>query len=225
MRRRARVPRYRWLLPQVHPGLQRHRRAAHRADQGQRRSSSGAEAQEAAFRKLKEAIASGPVLDAAGPQPAVRRAHRRVGLRRRCRAAAGSGQGPAADRLPVEEDAGRRDALPRARAGAARHHPCARARGATTCTAVKFKVMRTDHKSLQYFQTQPQLSGRQSRWKDVIANFDFDIEYVEGKDNVVADGLSRRRSRPRAALHSSKLLGRRAGSSRRRSAAASGQLQ
>ena len=36
------------------------------------------------------------------------------------------------------------------------------------------------------------LSGRQARWKDVLANFDFDIEYVEGKANVVADGLSRR---------------------------------
>ena len=51
---------------------------------------------------------------------------------------------------------------------------------------------RTDHKSLQHFKTQPQLSGRQTRWKDVIANFDFDIEYIEGKTNVVADGLSRR---------------------------------
>ena len=55
----------------------------------------------------------------------------------------------------------------------------------------KFAV-RTDHKSLQFFQTQPMLSGRQARWKDVLANFDFDIEYVEGKANVVADGLSRR---------------------------------
>ena len=55
----------------------------------------------------------------------------------------------------------------------------------------KFTV-RTDHKSLQFFQTQPMLSGRQARWKDVLANFDFDIEYVEGKANVVADGLSRR---------------------------------
>lgn len=53
-------------------------------------------------------------------------------------------------------------------------------------------VVRTDHKSLQFFQTQPMLSGRQARWKDVLANFDFDIEYVEGKSNVVADGLSRR---------------------------------
>jgi len=53
-------------------------------------------------------------------------------------------------------------------------------------------VVRTDHKSLQFFQTQPMLSGRQARWKDIIANFDFDIEYVDGKANVVADGLSRR---------------------------------
>ena len=65
----------------------------------------------------------------------------------------------------------------------------------------KFKVM-TDHKSLQYFKTQPLLSGRQSRWKDVIANFDFDIEYIDGKTNVVADGLSRRADHQ----HSSQLL-------------------
>jgi len=66
----------------------------------------------------------------------------------------------------------------------------------------KFTV-KTDHKSLQYFKTQPMLSGRQSRWKDVIANFDFDIEYIEGPTNAVADGLSRRPDHQ----HSSELLG------------------
>ena len=68
----------------------------------------------------------------------------------------------------------------------------------------KFKVM-TDHKSLQFFKTQPMLSGRQTRWKDIIANFDFDIEYVEGKTNVVADALSRR-SDHAVTQHSSELL-------------------
>lgn len=69
----------------------------------------------------------------------------------------------------------------------------------------RFKVIvRTDHKSLQHFKTQPHLSGRQSRWKDIIANFDFDIEYVIGKDNIVADGLSRRADHQ---SHSSELLG------------------
>ncbi len=69
----------------------------------------------------------------------------------------------------------------------------------------KFKVM-TDHHSLQHFKTQPMLSGRQSRWKDAIAEFDFDIEYIEGKTNVVADGLSRRADHATAVQHSSELM-------------------
>ena len=59
-------------------------------------------------------------------------------------------------------------------------------------SGTKFTI-RTDHKSLEWFRTQPRLSGRQSRWIDTLANFDFNIEYMEGKRNVVADGLSRRR--------------------------------
>ena len=55
----------------------------------------------------------------------------------------------------------------------------------------KFTV-RTDHHALRYFKSQPQLSARQARWKDVLANFDFEIEYVPGVSNHVADGLSRR---------------------------------
>ena len=69
----------------------------------------------------------------------------------------------------------------------------------------KFKVM-TDHKSLEYFKTQPMLSARQSRWKDVIANFDFDIEYIEGKSNSVADGLSRRSDHAPSSQSSDQLL-------------------
>lgn len=67
----------------------------------------------------------------------------------------------------------------------------------------KFTVL-TDHHSLQHFKTQPMLSGRQSRWKDVIANFDFDIVYIEGKTNTVADALSRRRDHMQQ--HSTELL-------------------
>ena len=79
----------------------------------------------------------------------------------------------------------------RARAGAAGHHPRADSVAALPARQ-QVRACVTDHKSLQFFQTQPMLSGRQARWKDIIANFDFDIEYVEGKANVVADGLSRR---------------------------------
>jgi hypothetical protein len=56
-----------------------------------------------------------------------------------------------------------------------------------------FKVL-TDHKSLTYFQRQPNLTERQARWNDFIAEFgpDLVIEYQQGKHNVVADALSRR---------------------------------
>ena len=57
----------------------------------------------------------------------------------------------------------------------------------------KFTItIMSDHKSLTQFKTQPLLSGRQARWQYVLANYDFNIEYIEGSKNVVADGLSRR---------------------------------
>lgn len=55
----------------------------------------------------------------------------------------------------------------------------------------KFKVI-TDHKSLRYLQTQPCLSSRQVRWSEFLQQFDVEIEYQQGKSNVVADALSRR---------------------------------
>src|SRR5690242_4351526 len=50
----------------------------------------------------------------------------------------------------------------------------------------------TDHHSLKYLLSQPNLSNRQVRWAEFLSNFDFTIEYMKGKENVVADGLSRR---------------------------------
>lgn len=52
--------------------------------------------------------------------------------------------------------------------------------------------VRTDHKSLIHFQTQPMLSGRQTRWLETLADYDYVIEYVKGEENGVADALSRR---------------------------------
>jgi hypothetical protein len=56
---------------------------------------------------------------------------------------------------------------------------------------VRFKIQ-TDHESLRYLSTQPHLSRRQCRWMELLQEYDFDIEYVKGKENVVADALSRR---------------------------------
>jgi hypothetical protein len=52
-------------------------------------------------------------------------------------------------------------------------------------------VVKTDHKSLKHLLTQPQLSRRMARWVEYLAQFNFEIEYLAGKENVVADALSR----------------------------------
>src|SRR5947207_11059299 len=52
-----------------------------------------------------------------------------------------------------------------------------------------FKVY-TDHRSLVYFKTQPNLSQRQLRWMERAADYDCEILYKPGKENVVADTLS-----------------------------------
>lgn len=50
----------------------------------------------------------------------------------------------------------------------------------------------TDHKSLEYFSTQPNLNERQTRWMGELAEYDYTIVHRPGKTNVVADALSRR---------------------------------
>jgi hypothetical protein len=49
----------------------------------------------------------------------------------------------------------------------------------------------TDHKALEFFKTQANLSHRQRRWTDYMSRFDFDITYIKGELNKVADCLSR----------------------------------
>ena len=55
-------------------------------------------------------------------------------------------------------------------------------------------VVKTDHNSLRYFLTQKDLNERNQKWMSNIQAFEFDIEYVKGKNNVVFDALSRRPS-------------------------------
>ena len=55
-------------------------------------------------------------------------------------------------------------------------------------------VVKTDHNNLRYFLTQKDLNERQQKWVTKIQEFYFDIEYVKGKNNVVANALSRRPS-------------------------------
>jgi reverse transcriptase-like protein/integrase-like protein/chromodomain-containing protein len=49
----------------------------------------------------------------------------------------------------------------------------------------------TDHKTLENFHNQKDLSRRQARWMEFISQYDGKIVYVKGEDNSVADALSR----------------------------------
>jgi hypothetical protein len=53
-------------------------------------------------------------------------------------------------------------------------------------------VVKTDHNSLKYFLEQKDLSERQQKWVTKVQAFEFEIEYVKGKKNIVVDALSRR---------------------------------
>ncbi|GJV09563.1 putative reverse transcriptase domain-containing protein [Tanacetum coccineum] len=50
----------------------------------------------------------------------------------------------------------------------------------------------TDHKSLQPILDQKELNMRQHRWLELLSDYDCEIRYHLGKENVVADALSRK---------------------------------
>ena len=54
-----------------------------------------------------------------------------------------------------------------------------------------FKV-KTDHDSLKYFLEQRLSSEEQQKWVTKMLGYDFEIIYKKGKQNVVADALSRK---------------------------------
>ena len=53
----------------------------------------------------------------------------------------------------------------------------------------KFTVV-TDHKGLEYFKTQPNLSSRQTRWWEYLSHFNHDTIHVDGTRKQVVDSLS-----------------------------------
>lgn len=70
----------------------------------------------------------------------------------------------------------------------------------------RFRVF-TDHKSLQYLQTQPHLSRRQAGWVELLQEFDFTLEYLPGPHNTVADVLSRQATyAPKCATCAAKIM-------------------
>ena len=50
----------------------------------------------------------------------------------------------------------------------------------------------TDHRPLQHFMKQSNLSPRQVRWQQYLSEYNLEVHYVPGSTNTFADGLSRR---------------------------------
>jgi len=48
----------------------------------------------------------------------------------------------------------------------------------------------TDHKTLENFHSQKDLSHQQAHWMEFLSQYDARIVYIKGKDNSVADALS-----------------------------------
>ena len=53
----------------------------------------------------------------------------------------------------------------------------------------KFTLV-TDHRGLEYFETQKNLLDRQVRWWEFLSRFNYTIMHIDGIDNKVADCLS-----------------------------------
>ena len=53
-------------------------------------------------------------------------------------------------------------------------------------------VIHTDHESLKYLNGQGKLNRRHAKWVEFIESLPYVIKYIQGKENIVADTLSRR---------------------------------
>ena len=51
-------------------------------------------------------------------------------------------------------------------------------------------VVYTDHRKLENFDTQRDLSRRQLQWQEFMSQYEMAITYIHGEDNCVADALS-----------------------------------
>ncbi|WVZ80456.1 hypothetical protein U9M48_027927 [Paspalum notatum var. saurae] len=60
------------------------------------------------------------------------------------------------------------------------------------CLWPKEFVIHSHHESLKHIRSQVKLNRRHAKWVEFIESFPYVIEYKKGKDNVIADALSRR---------------------------------
>ena len=53
-------------------------------------------------------------------------------------------------------------------------------------------LLNTDNMSLKYLFDQMDLNTRQARWLDFLSEYHFQLNHIKGKENKVANALSRR---------------------------------
>ena len=53
-------------------------------------------------------------------------------------------------------------------------------------------IIHSDHESLKYLKGQANLSKRHAKWVEFMESFPYIVKYKKGKENVVADALSRK---------------------------------
>jgi RNase H-like domain found in reverse transcriptase/Reverse transcriptase (RNA-dependent DNA polymerase)/Integrase zinc binding domain len=68
--------------------------------------------------------------------------------------------------------------------------------------------IRTDHRPLVFLFTQVDPSSRLNKFRMTLQEFDFTVTYIKGKDNVVADALSRIHVKELRELHSEVINGK-----------------
>ena len=52
-------------------------------------------------------------------------------------------------------------------------------------------IMKTGNMSVKYLFNQPDLNSRQARWSAFLSEYHFKLKHMKGKENKVADALSR----------------------------------
>ena len=52
-------------------------------------------------------------------------------------------------------------------------------------------IIHTDNETLKYLKGQTKLNKSHAKWSAFIESFPYVIKYIKGKENIVADALSR----------------------------------
>ncbi|KAK2970692.1 hypothetical protein RJ640_023897, partial [Escallonia rubra] len=73
-------------------------------------------------------------------------------------------------------------------------------RDETTYLAMLRFIVRIDNTAVSHFLSQSKLTSKQARWQELLAEFNFMLEYRAGSTNNVADALSRRAELNQVAL-------------------------